>query len=517
MKKHFLISVSLFSLLTFLLLNCGKKKEDPTPGGTNTGGNNTSLTITAVNLTSGTVGTKVVITGTGFSATLSSNTVKFGSIAAILDSATTTRLVTKVPKDATTGKITVEVGGKTATSSSDFSITQAPPTFSGTGSTANVPVTVTTTTASIATTIDKEGSKTIVQHGHVWSSTKSEPTLREAATEGKTELGAVPANATFPYKFTSDLKDLDPATTYNIRAYVKTNEGTTYGPVSQVQSKKPCMLAGIQTSNDPTSISFNSQFQVTAISNKSTNHVYTYNTEGFLTIFQSKTSESTTTQKYEYTQGRLHKLTHKYELPSISLTSEYIITYEYDTQGRVSKEAYVTGTTTIDYIYKEGTLTEVLSNVPNLKYTVKDGNIIKYESAASTINYEYDNNRNLLSQEDIRNGQKTIYQYKYDNRANFKFSIFGFKGWLPQQIIKAGFYSSLTNGGNGYNNHTETVYQYSNTNGEPVINTSRYIYTYDKSRTLGYSQSFVQTTAGKVSSSTPTVSFTINYTGDCDN
>lgn len=515
MKKQLILSLSLFSLLTVVLLNC-KKKEDPTPS-SSTGGNNTNLTISAVNPTSGTAGTKVVITGTGFSATLSANTVKFGSISAILDSATTTRLVTKVPKDATTSKITVEVGGKTATSSSDFSITQAPPTFSGTGSAANVPVSVTTTTAAIATTIDKEGSKTIIQHGHVWSSTKSEPTLKVAATDGKTELGTVPANATFPYKFTSDLKDLDPATTYNVRAYVKTSEGTTYGPVSQVQSKKPCVLAGIQTPNDPTSISFNNQFQVTAISNKSTNHVYTYNTEGFLTTFQSKTNESTTTQKYEYTQGRLHKLTHKYELPSISLTNESITTYEYDIQGRVSKETYVAGTTTIDYIYKEGILTEVISNAPNLKYTVKDGNIIKYESTTLTINYEYDSNRNLLSQEDIRNGQKTIYQYKYDNRANFKFSIFGFKGWLPQQIIKAGFYSSLTHGGNGYNNHTETVYQYSNTKGEPVINTNRYIYTYDKSRTLGYSQSFVQTTAGKVSSSAPTVSFTLNYTGDCEN
>ncbi len=112
--------------------------------------------ISSVSPASGEIGTKVVILGANFSPIISENIVKFGSLIAVVDSATTIRLVTKIPKDATTGKITVEVGGKMATSSSDFSITQAPPTISGTGSSANVPVTVTSTTASIATIIEKE-------------------------------------------------------------------------------------------------------------------------------------------------------------------------------------------------------------------------------------------------------------------------------------------------------------------------------------------------------------------------
>lgn len=506
MKKHFLVSASLFSLLTFLLLNCGKKKDDPTPGGSNTGGNNTSLTISAVNPTSGTVGTKVVITGTGFSATLSSNSIKFGSVAAILDSATTTRLVTKVPKDATTGKITVEVGGKTATSSSDFSITQAPPTFSGTGSTANVPVTVTTTTASIATIIDKEGSKTIVQHGHVWSSTKSEPMLREAATEGKTELGAVPANATFPYKFTSDLKDLDPATTYNIRAYVKTNEGTTYGPVSQVQSKKPCVLAGFAqkgNSNGTVNISLDAQNKVTGVGGTGGTHTLSYNTDGLLVKYELKSGTINTTEIYSYSMGKVSKI--EYQSGTVNRNTNY----EYDAQGKLTKETVISGGVTTEYIYTQGVLTDIKAN-NSTTYKVKDGNVVEINNGNGNYSiYEYDARGNQTKSQSFANGKQTIsFEYSFDDKPNFGLGLVNFKGWLPNQISKGAFMGMVSSGRN-YNNWTESKFQSATSQ-----SISTRVYSYDKNRVVGYTDKQVDTLKVEVLYN---LTYTLTYTGDCEN
>ena len=88
----------------------------------------TMPTITSISPSSGVVGTSVTITGTNFSSTLASNTVKFNGTTASLSSGNTTQLVATVPVGATTGKITVTVGANTATSSSDFTITTPPST-----------------------------------------------------------------------------------------------------------------------------------------------------------------------------------------------------------------------------------------------------------------------------------------------------------------------------------------------------------------------------------------------------
>ena len=452
--------------------------------------------ISSVSPASGEIGTKVVILGTNFSPIISENIVKFGSLIAVVDSATTNRLVTKIPKDATTGKITVEVGGKTATSSSDFSITQAPPTISGTGSSANVPVTVTSTTASIATIIEKEGSKSIIQHGHVWSSTKSEPSLRVAATEDKTELGAVPANATFPYKFTSDLKDLEPATTYNVRAYVKTSEGTTYGPVSQMQSKKPCVLATIITSNTSVLFNYDSQGRLTG----SSNTTFSYNAEGFLSKYEFKQGTVTISETYSYLQGRLSKI--ERQLGAVNRTTNY----DYDAQGKLIKETVVLGDVTSEYTYNQGVLTSVKAN-KGATYTVKDGNVITIDNGNGNYTaYEFDSRRNLKKDETFTSGKQVrIFEYAYDDKPSVGLFIYTFKGWLPQQILKGHF---LSGNNTGYNNWTERKYQ-SATSKE----TAKRAYTYQKDRVTGYTETVVDTITGF----NYTNKFSHNYSGECDN
>ena len=81
-------------------------------------------TITGFSPTSGPVGTIVTINGTNFGTTAASNTVKIGTTTATVTSPTATKLTITVPEGATTGKVSVTVGGKTATSSSNFTVVQ---------------------------------------------------------------------------------------------------------------------------------------------------------------------------------------------------------------------------------------------------------------------------------------------------------------------------------------------------------------------------------------------------------
>ncbi|WP_198145010.1 IPT/TIG domain-containing protein [Microscilla marina] len=79
-------------------------------------------TITSFTPARGLVGTNMIIRGKNFSTTAANNTVKFNGKAATVISSTTTALQVKVPTGATTGKVSVEVNGKTATSATDFTV-----------------------------------------------------------------------------------------------------------------------------------------------------------------------------------------------------------------------------------------------------------------------------------------------------------------------------------------------------------------------------------------------------------
>lgn len=208
----------------------GCKKDDPDPGPV--GGNGgASLAITNISPSAGAEGTKVVITGAGFSATASKNVVKFGEVVAKVDSVSATRIVTQVPSGAKTGKISVEVNGKSSVGTTDFMVSANPPVF-GSGQTANTVAGLTPTGGTVSSTISAKGGGTVTQHGHVWSKTNNPPTL----ADGKSELGKLPDAATFPYKVTTDLKNLEANTTYYVRAYVTSDNVTLYGEVFEVKT-----------------------------------------------------------------------------------------------------------------------------------------------------------------------------------------------------------------------------------------------------------------------------------------
>ncbi|MER3319381.1 MAG: BspA family leucine-rich repeat surface protein [Allomuricauda sp.] len=109
------LALSLFAVAA--LWSCSKDDGPSTP-------TVETPTITGFSPTSGPVGTIVTINGTNFGITAASNTVKIGTTTAIVTSPTATKLTVTVPDGATTGKVSVTVGGKTATSSNDFTVVQ---------------------------------------------------------------------------------------------------------------------------------------------------------------------------------------------------------------------------------------------------------------------------------------------------------------------------------------------------------------------------------------------------------
>ena len=80
-------------------------------------------TITSFNPTSGPIGTVVTITGTNFSTTPANNIVMFNGTTALVTASTATSITTTVPAGATTGVISVTVGGSTGTSATAFTVT----------------------------------------------------------------------------------------------------------------------------------------------------------------------------------------------------------------------------------------------------------------------------------------------------------------------------------------------------------------------------------------------------------
>lgn len=79
-----------------------------------------SPTITNFTPSSGSISTTVTITGTNFSTTPADNDVQFNGISAVVSSSSATSITCTVPSGATTGPITISVGGQTATSATDF-------------------------------------------------------------------------------------------------------------------------------------------------------------------------------------------------------------------------------------------------------------------------------------------------------------------------------------------------------------------------------------------------------------
>ena len=90
------------------------------------------------------------------------------------------------------------------------------------------PGSVTINTAVASANITSAGTSGITQYGHCWSSGNQNPTTNDS----KTQLGS-----TAPTKYTSNLTNLSPGTTYYVRAYATSNDGTGYGEVKTFRTQ----------------------------------------------------------------------------------------------------------------------------------------------------------------------------------------------------------------------------------------------------------------------------------------
>lgn len=102
MKRIFLLQTSIVLITLFLFPACSKKDSTPTP-------QNNAPTITALSTNSGPYNTSVIITGTGFSSTLSDDKVFFNGKQATATAATSTQITATVPLGAGTGNVSVSV------------------------------------------------------------------------------------------------------------------------------------------------------------------------------------------------------------------------------------------------------------------------------------------------------------------------------------------------------------------------------------------------------------------------
>ncbi|WP_420322699.1 IPT/TIG domain-containing protein [Flagellimonas sp.] len=166
-----------------------------------------SPTIASFSPTEGEVGTEVTITGTNFGATAADNTVKINGTNATVSNATATSLTITVPEGATTGKISVAVAGKTATSTSDFTVIVPAPeptisSFSPSEGEVGTEVTITGTnfsTTASENTVKFNGTEATVSNATATSLTVTVP---DGATTGKISVAVGENTATSADDFT---------------------------------------------------------------------------------------------------------------------------------------------------------------------------------------------------------------------------------------------------------------------------------------------------------------------------
>ncbi len=232
MKKQSIIRFGFLALLATVFAGC----EKPTVEGPllpNAGGN---LVVFTVLPSYGGMGDVIQIDGSGFSANPSDNVVSFGEATGVVSSASANQLIVRVPFDAETSNLAVEVNGLAVTSPHIFTVKHSLPTFRGEGS--DEMDNLSAEFARVSSTLLSVGSRKIIQHGHVWSSTLVNPGHNDSSEE-QTELGTVNDNGGEPYKLTSYMEGLQPNTTYTVKPYVMTKgEGITYGPSSQFTTPK---------------------------------------------------------------------------------------------------------------------------------------------------------------------------------------------------------------------------------------------------------------------------------------
>lgn len=191
--------------------------------------------VTSFSPGSGAVGDPITINGTGFSATPSADTVKFNGVAvptSQITSATTIKLVVHVPTGATTGKISVTVGSGTGSSSSNFTVTLPPPTFSPTSGVYGTAVTINGSgfsTTAASNTVKFNGTQATVNTA---TATQLSVTVPSAATTGTVTVTVGTLTGTSTSSFTIPSPTIGSFPSSGVAGSQVTISGTNFSPVA---------------------------------------------------------------------------------------------------------------------------------------------------------------------------------------------------------------------------------------------------------------------------------------------
>lgn len=212
-------------------------------------------TLTSVSPSSGGIGTAVTLTGANFGATQGSSVVSFNGTAATPTAWSATNITAPVPSGATTGPVTVTVGGQLS-NSVGFTVISPPTLTATTPNAAAVGAVVTLTGANFGPT---QGSSTVLFNGTVavptaWSASSITTPVPSGATSGLVTVivGGLTSNGVgftvgSPTTTTSvTITDPFPGTTFNAPASLTVSAAAaiTGGTIARVEFYDGPLLIG---------------------------------------------------------------------------------------------------------------------------------------------------------------------------------------------------------------------------------------------------------------------------------
>ncbi|WP_254412479.1 hypothetical protein [Dyadobacter diqingensis] len=199
---------------------------------------------------------------------------------------------------------------------------------------------------------------------------------------------------------------------------------------------------------------------------------YEYDANGFVTNEKkdanennaTRTENNSSTVQYGYKDGKLvtesrvsiYKTTYKDSGKTETYTYNELLTFEYDSNGRLSKlisknTSSSGGQSVSTRLYSNGKITRILyqggSDPEEDYYTISDGKIIQYKNGDNLQIYKYDGQNRLVKTEAWSAGKLTSYiDQGYDNQkvpVETSPELF-FKGW-PREKILTGEYGNVSN------------------------------------------------------------------------
>ena len=353
-----------------------------------------AVSITSIFPNEGAVGSAVVISGAGFGSTQSDSVVTFDSVTAAVSSWSDTQIIAVVPTGASTGPVTVDVAGVTATG----------PTF--------------TVSSGIVLTdsLGHQSTYTSVIAGGTWYVSNSQGsgcsscTVRGNITKQYDSLGNVTSTTdelgyvtSYTYDSSNNVKSTTqpavsggtPTTSYTYNSFGEVL--TMTDPLGHVTSNTYDSHGNLVTVTTPTPGS-NTAASVTQ---------FTYNSLGELTKITDPLGHSTT---MTYTSAGL--------IATITDSQNNVTTYGYDSRGnRTSVTDALNHQTTFAYDLGNR-LTQITypdSSTASFTYDYRGRRITATDQNGKTTTYAYDDADRLISVTDAANN---VTQYAYDTENN---------------------------------------------------------------------------------------------------